>query len=323
MSTGYKVLITDYYYPSLNEETKVFADTGIDILDANGKCQNENDVINYGREADALIVQFVPINRKIIENLPKCKVIARYAIGLDIIDIKAATEKKIMVANVPDYCINEVADHALTLMLAITRKLGIALREVAKGNWNYAMTAPIRRYSEMSLGLISFGNIARNFASKAKIFGFKKIRVFDPYILNKEAYKDYEFVSLNTLLKESDVISIHAPSTAETKHMINRDTLSMMKEGAFLINTSRGALIDEKALIEALKTGKLGGVGLDVLEDEKAILENQILTFPNVIVTPHMAWYSVESIAELQRKVAEQVKQALLQGKPSNWCNKF
>jgi D-3-phosphoglycerate dehydrogenase / 2-oxoglutarate reductase len=320
---SYKVLITDYYYPTLNEEKKVFTDTGIDIVDGKGICNNEDDVIYYGKDADALIIQFVPITRRIIENLPKCKIIVRYAIGLDIVDIQAATEKKIMVANVPDYCIDEVADHALTLMLAVIRKLKIATREVADGHWSYKRTVPIQRLSEMSLGLVSFGNIARNFAHKAKALGFKKIRVFDPYITNNHNYRDYDFVSLHTLLQESDVISIHAPSTAETKHMINRNALAMMKEGAYLINTSRGALIDEKALLETLESGKLGGVGLDVLEDEKSIGDNPILKFENVVITPHMSWYSIGSISELQRKVAEQVKQALLQGQPSNWCNKF
>lgn len=323
MSKSYQVVIADYYYPSLDEERKVLADTGIKIVDCNGKCKTEDDVIKYAKDADALIVQFTPITRKIIENLPKCKVIVRYAIGLDIIDIQAATERKIMVANVPDYCINEVADQAMALMLALTRKIKIAAEEVARGNWSYQKAVPIKRFSEMTLGLVSFGNIARNFGGKAKALGFKKIRVFDPYIKDTAQYPGYEFVSLPTLLQESDVVSIHAPATAETKHMINRETLAMMKDGAYLINTSRGALIDEKALVEALKKGKLGGVGLDVLETEKNVGDNPLLKFDNVIITPHMSWYSIDSIAELQRKVAEQVKLALLEGKPKYWVNKF
>jgi D-3-phosphoglycerate dehydrogenase len=321
MPNKYQVVITDYYYPTLDEERKVLAETGIEIVDCNGKCKTEDDVIRYAKDADALIVQFTPITRKIIENLPKCKVITRYAIGLDIIDIQAATERKIMVANVPDYCINEVADQALTLMLAVTRKIKIASREVMHGNWSYQKTVPIKRFSEMSLGLIAFGNIARNLGSKARALGFRKIRVYDPYI--KDTYPGYEFVDLQTLLKESDIVSIHAPATAETKRLINEETLAMMKDGAYLINTSRGALIDEKALVEALKKGKLGGVGLDVLENEKNVGDNPLLKFDNVIITPHMGWYSIDSIAELQRKVAEQVKQALLEGRPKYWVNRF
>jgi D-3-phosphoglycerate dehydrogenase len=323
MAKSFKVVITDYYYPSLAEERQVLADTGIEIVDCNGKCKTEDDVIKYAKDADAVIVQFTPITRRIIENLSKCKAIVRYAIGLDIIDIPAATEHQIMVANVPDYCINEVADQAMALMLAVTRKIKIAAEEVARGNWNYQKTVPIKRFSEMNLGLISFGNIARNFGGKAKALGFKKIRVFDPYIKDTAQYSGYEFVDLATLLKESDVVSVHAPATAETKHMFNRETLAMMKDGAYLINTSRGALIDQSALVEALEAGKLGGVGLDVLEDEKNVGANPLLRYDNVIITPHMSWYSVDSIAELQRKVAEQVKQALLEGKPKYWVNKF
>jgi len=323
MASRFKVVITDYYYPSLAEEQKVLKDTGIEIVDCNGKYKTEDDVIKYAKDADALIVQFTPITRKIIENLPKCKVIVRYAIGLDIIDIQAATERKIMVANVPDYCINEVADQAMALMLAVTRKVKAAAEEVARGNWSYQKAVPIKRFSEMDLGLISFGNIARNVGGKAKALGFKKIRVYDPYIKDTAQYPGYEFASLPTLLKESDVVSIHAPATAETKHMFNRETFAMMKDGAYLINTSRGALIDEKALVEALKQGKLSGVGLDVLENEKNVGENPLLKFDNVILTPHMGWYSIDSIAELQRKAAEQVKLGLLEGKPKYWVNKF
>jgi D-3-phosphoglycerate dehydrogenase len=324
MATRFKVAILDYYYPSLTEERKVLADTGIEIVDCNGKCQTEDDVIKYAGDADAVIIQFVPITRIIIENLPKLKVIVRYAIGMDIIDIPAATEYRVMVANVPDYCIDEVADQALALMLAVTRKIKIAADEVARGNWSYQKAVPIRRFSAMSLGLISFGNIARNFGAKAQALGFKQIRVYDPYINEAGAkYPGYDFVDLPTLLKESDVVSIHAPATAETKHMINRETLALMKEGAYLINTSRGVLIDETALAAALAAGKLGGVGLDVLEDEKNIKRNPLLQYENVLITPHMSWYSIDSIAELQRKVAEQVKQALLEGRPKYWVNRF
>jgi D-3-phosphoglycerate dehydrogenase len=325
MANRFKVVIADYYYPSLDEEQRVLADSGIEIVDCNGKCRTEDDVIKYAQDADALIVQFTPITRRIIENLPKCKVIVRYAIGLDIIDIPAATEHRIMVANVPDYCINEVADQAMALMLAVTRKIKIAAEEVARGNWNYQKAVPVRRFSQMNLGLISFGNIARNFGKKAQALGFRQIRVYDPYIkeVGIAKYPEYQFVDLPTLLRESDVVSVHAPATAETKHMINRETLAMMKDGAYLINTSRGALVDEAALAEALEHGKLGGIGLDVLEDEKNVGAHPLLKYDNVIITPHMSWYSIDSIAELQRKVAEQVKQALLEGQPKYWVNRF
>lgn len=319
----YKVIITDYYYPNLNEERKVFANTGIEIVDCNGQCKSEDDVIAHTKDADAIVCQFVPIRRRVIENLNKCKVIVRYAIGMDNIDISAATEKKIMVANIPDYCIEEVANQALALMMAILKKVTVMDREVRKGVWSYKKAEPLYRLSSMNLGLIAFGRIARNFAKKAEALGFKKIYVFDPYFTDRSAYPNYEFVSLETLLADSDVVSIHAPSTEDTKHLINRETLKLMKEGSYLINTSRGALINEKDIIDALKEGKLAGVGLDVLENEQISSEHPLLQFDNVVLTPHMGWYSVDSILELQRKVAEQVKQALLEGEPRYWINRF
>lgn len=319
----HKVVITDYYYPNLNEERKVFAGTGIEIIDCNGKCKSEDDVIALTKDADAIICQFVPISRRVIENLNRCKVIVRYAIGMDNIDIEAATKKKIMVANVPDYCIEEVANQALALMMAVLKKVTVMDREVRKGVWSYKKAEPLRRLSGMNLGLIAFGRIARNFAGKAEALGFRRILVFDPYFTNKSAYPNYEFVSLENLLTNADVVSIHAPATQETGYLINRETLKLMKKGSYLINTSRGALINEQDLIDALEEGKLAGVGLDVLEKEQISGEHPLLQFDNVVITPHMGWYSVDSILELQRKVAEQVKQALLEGEPTYWINRF
>lgn len=320
---NYKVVITDYYYPDLNEEKKVFQNTGIKIIDYNGKCRNEEDVIECTKNADAIITQFVPITKRVIDNLNNCKVIVRYAIGLDIIDIKAATEKKIMIANVPDYCIEEVATHALSLMLSLLRKITIMDRETRNGKWNYKKSLPLYRLSKMNLGVIAFGRIARNFVKKAQVLGFKNIYVFDPYFKGFKKYPDFNFVSLETLLENSDVVSIHAPSTKDTKHLINKSSIKLMKSGACLINTSRGDLINENDLFEALRENKFSGVGLDVLEKEEISDNYPLLQFDNVIITPHMSWYSVESIKELQRKVAEQVKKALLEGKPDYLVNEF
>ena len=165
----YKVVITDYYYPNLDEERKVFKNTGIEIIDCKGKCNNEEDVIKYTKNVDAIITQFVPITKKVIGNLTNCKIVVRYAIGLDNIDIAEATKKKIMVANVPDYCIEEVSNQALSLMLAVLRKLTIADRETRKGNWSYENTKPLYRLSKMNLGIIAFGKIAREFVKKAEV----------------------------------------------------------------------------------------------------------------------------------------------------------
>jgi D-3-phosphoglycerate dehydrogenase len=320
--TGYKVVITDYYYPNLDEERKVFKASGIEIVDCKGKCKSEEDVIKYTRNADAIITQFVPITKKVIDNLVQCKIIVRYAIGLDNIDIAEATRKKIMVANVPDYCIEEVSNQALTLMLVILRKLTIADREVRKGNWSYQNTKPLYRLSKMNLGIIAFGRIAREFAKKADILGFKNIFIYDPYFKDIKKYPNYKFTSLNYLLENSDVISIHAPATKDTKHLINKNTIRLMKKGVCLINTSRSDLINETDLIDALKEQKFSGVGLDVLSREEIMVDHPILGFDNVVLTPHMGWYSVDSIKELQKKVAEQVKKGLILKNPDYCVNR-
>jgi len=315
------VVITDYYYPNLKEEKKVFEGTDIQIIDCNGKCINEKDVINYTKNADAILTQFVPITRNIIRNLGKCKIIVRYAIGLDTIDIEEATKKKIMVANVPDYCTEEVANHALALMLSLLRKVILMDKEVRKGIWSYKRSIPINRLSTLNLGVVAFGRIARNFVEKAKVFGFKKIFIYDPYFQDFNYYPEYNFVSLRDLLEFSDVISIHAPATNETKEIFNKKTFSLMKQGSYLINTSRGFLINEKDLIEEIKKGKFGGVALDVLNMENITIDHPLFEFDNVIITPHMSWYSNESVKELQRKAAEQVKKALLNGNPEYLIN--
>lgn len=316
-----KVVITDYYYPDLEEEKKVFNDTNIRIVDCNGRCNTEENVIAYAKDADAIITQFVPITKKIINNLEQCKIIVRYAIGLDIIDVKEATKKKIMVANVPDYCIEEVANHALALMLALLRKIILMDKETRKGIWSYKKSIPINRLSKLNLGVVAFGRIARNFVDKARVFGFKKIFIYDPYFRDFDHYPKYNFVTLRDLLENSDVVSVHAPATNETKEILNKKTFSLMRQGSYLINTSRGSLINEEDLIEEIKNGKFGGVALDVLNMENISRDHPLFQFDNVILTPHMSWYSNESIKELQQKAAEQVKKALFNIKPDYLVN--
>ena len=318
----YRVLITDYYYPTLDEERRVFEGTGIEICDGNGRCKTPEDVIALGEDADAIITQFVPITRRVIGELSRCKVIVRYAIGLDNIDIRAATERRIMVANVPDYCIAEVSDHAVALILALIRKIKVMDGEVQRGNWSYRPAEPIRRLAELRLGLVGFGNIAREVARKARALGFQAICAYDPYAIRQNG-AGVQLVPLAALLESSDIVSIHAPATAETHHLIDGPALARMKPGAVLVNTSRGALVSEPDLCRALQEGRLAGAALDVLEDEVTIQGNPLAARDNVILTPHMAWYSTGSIAELQRKVAEQARQAILEGQPSNWVNRF
>ncbi len=320
---SYKVVITDYYYPDLEQERKVFSGTDIEIVDCNGKCKSEEDVIKYAKDADAIITQFVPITRKVIKALYNCKIIVRYAIGLDIIDIKAATEQGIMVANVPDYCLEEVATQALSLMLSLIRKVQTMSMDIRKGNWSYKKAEPLSRLSKMSLGIVAFGKIARKLVDMTAGFNFENIFVYDPYFNEKESYPNIKFVSLEELLRYSDIVSIHAPAMKETENMFNKETFALMKEGSYLINTSRGALINEDDLVDSLESGKLAGVGLDVLKGEGVSATHPLFKYDNVVVTPHMGWYSVDSIKELQKKVALQVKKALLGKEVDYQVNKY
>ena len=319
----HKVLITDYYYPTLDEERRVFAETGIEICDGNGRCKTPEDVIALGEDADAIITQFVPITRGIIERLRRCKVIVRYAIGVDTIDIPAATERRIMVANVPDYCIAEVSDHALALIMALVRKVKVMDAEVQSGIWAYRRAVPVRRLGELTLGLIGFGHIAREVARKARALGFGRVSAFDPYVKEVDPALGVSLAPLDGVLAQADVLSIHAPATQESRHLIDGDALRRLKRGAFVVNTSRGSLVDEAALARALKDGQVAGAALDVLEDEANIAASPLRGLDDVILTPHMAWYSTGAIQELQRKVAEQVRDALLVGRPSYWVNRF
>jgi len=317
---SYKVIVTDYSYPNLDPERKVFKSYDIELTDFNGKIDTEEKLIQATKDADAVIVQFAKINKRVIDNLERCKLIVRYAIGLDIIDINAATERKIMVANVPDYCIDEVSNHAIALMMAMTRKVHFMDRKVREGKQNFELAMPIHRNSEITLGIIGYGRIGKTVAKKLNNFGLHRIVYYDPYI-DDNAYA--EKVGFDVLLSESDIISLHAPATNETQNMINAEAFSKMKKGAYLINTARGAIIDEDALEWALSEKILAGAGLDVFHSEGIEDKKRFFLFDNVLITPHIAWYSEQSFKELQKKTAEQVIEALYQGKPRYWVNPF
>jgi len=317
---SFKVVVTDYWYPNLNPELKVFKNYDIKLVDCKGTIKTEEQLIDATKDADAVIVQFCKMTRRVIDNLVHCKLIIRYAIGVDVIDVQAATEKKIMVANVPDYCIDEVSNHAIALILSLTRKINYMDRQVRSGNVKFELAVPIKRNLLNTLGIVGYGRIGEAVAKKLKDFGFKRIIYFDPY---KNNNKYAEKVDFDTLLAESDIITLHAPATDKTYNMFNREVFKKMKYGAYIVNTSRGALIDEEALEWALSQKLLAGAGLDVFHSEEFEGKQRFFPFKNVVLTPHIAWYSEQSFEELQRKVAEQVVETLYKGKPRNWINPF
>ncbi|MBN2396030.1 MAG: C-terminal binding protein, partial [Candidatus Atribacteria bacterium] len=273
--------------------------------------------LEYTEDADAIITQFANISKKVIQNLKKCRIIARYAIGVDTIDVEEAKKKGIVVSNVPDYCIEEVSDSAIAHILNCVRKISFANRLFYLDQWSYDKIKPIHRFSDQVLGLIAFGNIARRVAEKLRPFEIK-ILAYDPYFSDFSKYDWIDFVSIEELLKKSDIISVHAPLNKETYHFINRDKVDLMKGNTIIVNTSRGGVIDEKALEYGLENQKIALAGLDVLEYQDNEYYHSVLKkYPErVVITPHISWYSEKSIEELQRKTASNVYEMLKNGKP-------
>jgi D-3-phosphoglycerate dehydrogenase len=306
----WKVVITDWEYADLRYEKNILDHDQIELIPA--QCRTEEEVITVCRYADALINQYAPLNRKVIEALENCKVITRYGVGLDTIDLDAATEKRICVANVPDYCKDEVADHALALLLSWTRKVSLANQYVKNGKWDFKVTQPIYRLRGRVLGLIGFGMIPQSLAEKVKPLGLHVI-AFDPYISEELAKeKGVTLVSLEDLCKQADFVSVHAPLMKSTQRMIGKNQFELMKKEALIINTSRGPVIDEDALIEALTNKHIAGAALDVVVEEPIRPNHPLLAMENVILTPHVAWYSEEAAVEMRSKAAMGVIDVLL-----------
>lgn len=308
---NYKVVITDWEFEDLRYEESVLNQAGgIEIVAAN--CRNEDEVIEACQNADGIINQYAPLSRRVIESLENCKIITRYGVGVNTIDIEAATEKGISVANVPDYCMDEVADHALAIMLSWIRKVVVANNQVKEGNWDFKVTRPIYRLRGRTLGLLGFGKIPQALAEKVKPLGLNVISA-DPYYPPQDAKrKGVTLVSLENLLERSDIISVHAPLTPATKGMLGKEQFARMKKKPLIINTSRGPVIDEGALIEALTLGQITGAALDVIEEEPISNRHPFLSMDNVILTPHVAWYSEEAEAEMRTKAAMGVMDVLI-----------
>jgi D-3-phosphoglycerate dehydrogenase len=319
MAEKLKVVVTDYEYASLHFEKEEMRKIGADLVPC--QCRNEEDLIANTRDADGLFVQYARITRRVMENLRQCKAIVVYGIGVDGIDVKAATDHGIMVMNVPDYGIQDVADHTIALLLAAARKIVTLNNSIKSGTWNFNLAKPLRRLEGKVLGLVAFGNIARVVALRARPFGFR-IQVFDPY-LNPGVAAQFGVtaVDLSTLFSTSDFICLHAPLTDATRHLVNAELLNRVKPSAILINTARGGLVDEAALIEALRSGRLAGAALDVMEKEPANPDNPLLRMENVIITPHAAWYTEEGQDILQCKAARHMARALTGEIPENILN--
>lgn len=309
----FKVVICDYYYESLQQEKQVFSQLDIDLRDYH--CKTEEEVIAVASDCDALICQFAPITRRVIESLKNCRVIVRYAIGVDNIDLKAAEDHGIYVCNVPDYSVDEVSNQAIALLLDCAKKLTYLANQVKQGNSSYTVVKPLYRIAGKTLGLVGFGRIPQLVAKKMAGFGVDII-TYDPYV-NETAAEALNVtpVSLEELLQRSDYISVHCPLMDSTRHMFNKEAFQKMKPTAIFVNTARGGVVKEEDLVWALENGIIAMAGLDVTETEPVSVDNPLLKLPNAVVTPHAAWYSEEAVETLQRMVAEEVVRAL-KGEP-------
>jgi D-3-phosphoglycerate dehydrogenase len=308
------IAVTDSPFPSLGPAKAALARVDPELRMA--KSPSAEDILAVARDADAVLVTYAKLPGDLLRQLTRCKAIGRFGLGVDNIDISAAATLGITVTYVPDYCMQEVSDHAMALLLALVRKVPLSNKLVQSGRWEVPPIVPIHRLNGRVLGLVGFGNIPRALAPKAKAFGLRVV-TYDPYApADVLAEAGVEGVGIDQLLGMSDFVSIHAPLLPATRGLFNADVFGRMKAGAFLVNTARGPLVDEDALIAALDSGKLGGAALDVVTTEPLAKDSKLLGRDNVILTPHTAFYSVEALEELQTKCATDVARVLSGEKP-------
>jgi D-3-phosphoglycerate dehydrogenase len=310
--------VSDSVFPNLDPAREVLEKIGGELRLAQDSTPEA--ILRVAADADALLVTYAKITAEMIRQMKRCRIISRFGIGVDNVDIAAATGAGIVITKVPDYCIDEVSDHAMAMLLALVRKIPYANSLVHAGRWEMPAVAPIHRLRGSVLGLVGFGRIPQLVAPKARAFGIKII-AFDPYIpLDVMTRAGVEKVEFGELLKRSDYVSIHSPLLPETRHLFNEEAFRKMKPTAYLVNTARGPIVDEAALAHALDAQQIAGAALDVLSQEPPA-GSPLFGRNNVILTPHTSFYSVESLVELQVKAAEEVVRVLSKQAPRNPVN--
>ncbi len=318
---GYKVVLTDHVFPEATLVEEVRSQLGVDL--EVHECLDEAELCRITRDADAVIVERAQITPRVIAAMERCRIIVRHGVGFDTLNVDAATEAGICVCNVTDYCTQEVSDHAMALLLALSRSLFPLDASVRRGEWNvFGPAGKNRRIEGQILGLVGFGKIGQAVARRAQGFGMQVI-AYDPFIgadvMDPLGVRKLE---LDDLLKESDLVSLHLPLSEKTRHLINGDRIRMMKPTAFLVNTARGGLVDQQALVAAMSEGHLAGAGLDTFEGEPPAADDPVRKLPNVIMTPHAAFYSTGSLRQLHWRVSRQVTQLLVGSqRPDNLVN--
>ena len=312
----YKVLLTDYAWADVEIERSTLEDVDAELILA--PASDEESLIKAATGVDAIMTNWAKVTSRVLAAAPNCKIVARLGIGLDNIDVKYATEHKMLVTNVPDYCLTEVAEHALALLLAQARKVAFYHAETKANRYNLQAGAQLRRIAGQTLGIVGLGNIGRQLAHKAAALGLK-VHAYSRSRSNP--IPGVEWRTIDELLHESDYLSLHLPLNAETRHMFGAKEFARMKPTAYLINTARGGLIDPAALAAALQAGQLAGAALDVQDPEPPDLSVPPSNDPRVIVTPHAAFVSTESLENLRERVACQVADLLMGRRPENVIN--
>lgn len=301
----YKVMICDLDHKDAEQEAKVFAEAGYEFKWL--KCKDQQEVIDNCKGAVVLLNQYIRMDKTIFRALPSVKCIVRYGVGYDNINLSDANEYGVVACNVPDYGIREVADHALAHMMALTRKTTLTNKLIRQGVWDYQREIPIFRLSNATVGICGVGRIGSAFVERVRPLCREVIAYDAEYGRAGRIFPDFvKFVSFDELLARADILSVHCPLSADTYHMFGKAELSRMKKTAYLINVSRGGIVDEAALFDALKGGVIAGAGLDVVEKEPMDEKNPLLTLDNFSVSPHTAWYSEESARELKTKAAQE-----------------
>lgn len=309
--SSFRVVVTDPLVPDVDVERQIIEAAGGEVEVASGDAAA---VVDASRRGDALLNCYFPLSGEVIEQLGRCRIVARYGIGVDNVDLAAASRKGIAVTNVPDYCVEEVATHALALALDLVRRIKPGDGLVGAGSWGADKLGAVHRFSSLTVGLVGYGKIARRLGELIAPFGGQTL-VYDPYVTTVS--DGHRLVSLPELLAASDIVSLHCPLTDQTRGMMNADTIAMMRDGAVLINVARGGLVVTADVLAALAAGKLSGAGLDTFDREPPDA-GALSAVPNLIATPHSGYYSVEAVNESKRKAASQIVK-LFRGEPLDY----
>ena len=309
-----RVLFTDYKFKDIEIESALFRDAGIELVTA--QCKTEEEVIAASEGCQGLLIQYAPVGAKVFAARPDIAIASRIGVGYDVIDIDAARAAGVWVANSPDYGVGEVATHALAMVLTLIRHIAFYDRDIKSGTYHYTSAGRMRRVADMTLGILGLGRIGKRMAHVGRNC-FRKVIACDPYIIDGDFPAYVERVDLMHLFRDADAISIHVPLNDETRGMVNSSVLNIMKPTGVLVNTARGAVVNIDDLVLALEANRLDGVGLDVLPIEPPPMDHPLLKDPRVLLTPHAAFYSVESERELRRKAAQNLIDWRQRGRPT------